>query len=122
MTETTTYDGTRSLRRAAAAVAGLGIGVLVFAVLFAGPVFLENQLFLTLSLPVAVLMIFVGLAAYRFAKRAEVAKKPATAAEKAEANEAHVKLQNKLLFALKVGKVIAIALILVAAYLTFRSY
>ncbi|KFA39861.1 hypothetical protein KWS_0100600, partial [Xanthomonas vasicola pv. musacearum NCPPB 4384] len=73
-------SATHRLRRLAAAVAGSGIGGLVFALMFASPATLENGIFLTASLPFAVLMIVVGLWA-----SAVASKKPATDAEKAMA-------------------------------------
>ncbi|MDV7248931.1 hypothetical protein [Xanthomonas hortorum] len=93
MIERSKQDSMRSLSRAATAVAGSGIGGLVFALLFARPAVLENGFFLPVSLPFAVLMTVVGLVVYRLAHKSAAIKTPATDEENAKANS----MQDKLI-------------------------
>ncbi|AKU48539.1 hypothetical protein WDL40_10570 [Xanthomonas arboricola pv. pruni] len=63
-------DISRNLRRASSAVAGFGLGGLIFAAVFARPQLWETPFFLTGRLPIAGVMFYGGIAACRSAPRA----------------------------------------------------
>ncbi|APP87380.1 hypothetical protein BI317_25285 (plasmid) [Xanthomonas hortorum pv. gardneri] len=64
-------DISRNLRRASIAVAGFGLGGLIFAAVFARPQLWETPFFLTGWLPIAGVMFYGGIAACRSAPRRE---------------------------------------------------
>ncbi|MDC9654386.1 hypothetical protein [Xanthomonas perforans] len=61
----------KGLKRAAVVVAGNGIAILVYAVLFASPAMLENKYYLVGVLPLAVVLVIFGLANYAYAVKYE---------------------------------------------------
>lgn len=61
----------KALKKASVFVAGNGIAVLVYAVLFASPKMLENKYYLLLALPLAVVLIILGIASYAYAVKYE---------------------------------------------------
>ncbi|WDK04573.1 hypothetical protein [Xanthomonas campestris] len=69
MSARTMSDVSRHLRRASSAVAGFGLGSMIFAGVFARPQLWETPFFLTGWLPIAGVMVYAGIAACRSAPR-----------------------------------------------------